>query len=134
MRSESLDLSKQETDAQLIRPSHLVAGLNECGVSLLSSHSRHQVWYELNGHQDPMSYKSPAAQKLYSRMRHPGVGCLLMVLWAHPVMSLGRWFLAASWTLYLLLGFGVQHQDYVYITHQVSHQRSATRRTIEIVE
>ncbi len=38
----------------------------------------------------PILHKSRQAQRLYRHMRHPGAWCFLVILWVHPLMTLGR--------------------------------------------
>ena len=81
-----------------------------------------------------MRHKSLNAQRLYSHMRHPGAWCFLVVLWLHPLMTLGRFVLALMWTMYLLFGHKVDEEDYEYVEVQVTRKRFEIDRTLEVVE
>ena len=81
-----------------------------------------------------MRHKSLNAQRLYSHMRHPGAWCFLVVLWLHPLMTLGRFVLALMWTMYLLFGHTVDEKDYEYVEVQVTRKRFEIDRTLEVVE
>ncbi len=93
-----------------------------------------QVYYYLQGWEEPMSYKTLEAQRLYSRMHHAGVTCFLVVLWLHPLMTLGRFVLALMWTLYLLFGHTVEVEDYEYVQVQVTRKRFEIDRRLEVLE
>ncbi|KAI0213823.1 Nurim [Lamellibrachia satsuma] len=82
-----------------------------------------QVYYYSLGLGYPLQYKSRRAQSLYGHMRHPGTCCLLVIMWVHPVMTLGRFLLALSWSFYLILGNQVTGDDYVYVEEQISRKR-----------
>ena len=47
-------------------------------------------------------------------MRHPGTSCFLVILWLHPLMTWQRFIFAIMFTIYVLLGFSVTEEDYVY--------------------
>lgn len=82
-----------------------------------------QVYYYSIGAEEPLSYKTRGAQNLYLHMRHAGVYCLLVVLWIHPIMTLGRLLLALAWTLYLLFGQKVRQEDHQYLSDQLARKK-----------
>ncbi|KAK1789373.1 hypothetical protein P4O66_015302 [Electrophorus voltai] len=77
-----------------------------------------QVYYECLGLGDPLSLKSPRAQRLYTHLRHPVFVELLLVLWLVPTLSLDRCVLATYLSLYLALAHTLDDQDCAYLNTQ----------------
>ncbi|XP_030203324.1 nurim [Gadus morhua] len=77
-----------------------------------------QVYYDLLGLGDPMSHKSPRAQRLFSHLRHPVCLELGVVLWLLPALPLDRLLLAGSLTAYLALAHSLDKQDLAYLAAQ----------------
>ena len=61
------------------------------------------MYYECLGLGDPLSLKSPRAQRLFAHLRHPVCVELGVVLWLLPALSLDRLILAGSLSTYLVL-------------------------------
>ncbi|XP_066523250.1 nurim [Hoplias malabaricus] len=78
-----------------------------------------QVYYECLGLGDPLSLKSPRAQRLFSHLRHPVCVELLLLLWLLPSLSLDRCVLATFLTLYLSLAHSLDQQDCDYLRTQL---------------
>ncbi|XP_076862344.1 nurim [Brachyhypopomus gauderio] len=78
-----------------------------------------QVYYECLGLGDPLSMKSPRAQRLYAHLRHPVCAELLLVLWLVPTLSLDRCVLAMYLSLYLALAHTLDAQDCAYLSAQL---------------
>ncbi|XP_036433824.1 nurim [Colossoma macropomum] len=78
-----------------------------------------QVYYECLGLGDPLSLKSPRAQRLYAHLRHPVCVELLLVLWLLPTLPLDRCVLAAYLSFYLALAHSLDAQDCAYLSTQL---------------
>lgn len=83
-------------------------------VSLVS-----QVYYGCLGLGDPLSHKSPGAQRLLSHLRHPVCLELGVVLWFLPALSLDRLLLAGTLSTYLALAHSLDKQDLEYLCVQL---------------
>ncbi|XP_037329229.2 nurim [Pungitius pungitius] len=81
-----------------------------------------QVYYSCLGLGDPLSHKSPRAQRLLSHLRHPVCLELGVVLWLLPAMSLDRLLLAATLSTYLALAHSLDKQDLAYLCVQLNHK------------
>eukprot|EP00064_Thunnus_orientalis_P008446 superscaffoldBa00001002_g8469 len=79
-----------------------------------------QVYYECLGLGDPLSYKSPRAQRLLSHLRHPVCLELGVVLWLLPALSLDRLLLALTLSTYLALAHSLDKQDLAYLCVQLN--------------
>ncbi|XP_070703101.1 nurim isoform X1 [Pempheris klunzingeri] len=77
-----------------------------------------QVYYECLGLGDPLSQKSPRAQRLLSHLRHPVCLELGVVLWLLPALSLDRLLLAGTLSAYLALAHSLDKQDLAYLCGQ----------------
>lgn len=77
------------------------------------------MYYECLGLGDPLSLKSPRAQRLYEHLRHPVCVELLLVLWLLPTLTLDRCVLAAYLSLYLALAHSLDSQDCAYLRVQL---------------
>ncbi|XP_070841291.1 nurim [Chaetodon trifascialis] len=78
-----------------------------------------QVYYECLGLGDPLSHKSPRAQRLLSHLRHPVCLELVVVLWLLPALSLDRLLLAGTLSAYLALAHSLDKQDLAYLRIQL---------------
>ncbi|XP_048849562.1 nurim [Brienomyrus brachyistius] len=78
-----------------------------------------QVYYECLGLGDPLSLKSPRAQRLYSHLRHPVCLELAVVLWLLPALPLDRLILAGGLCTYLGLAHSLDTQDCEYLSVQL---------------
>lgn len=74
-----------------------------------------QVYYQCLGLGDPLSHKSPRAQRLLSHLRHPVCLELGVVLWFLPALSLDRLLLAGTLSTYLALAHSLDKQDLEYL-------------------
>ncbi|XP_010733651.2 nurim [Larimichthys crocea] len=74
-----------------------------------------QVYYECLGLGDPLSHKSPCAQRFLSHFRHPVCLELGVVLWLLPALSLDRLLLAGTLSTYLALAHSLDKQDLAYL-------------------
>ncbi|XP_067112185.1 nurim [Osmerus mordax] len=79
-----------------------------------------QVYYECLGLGDPLTLKSPRAQRLFAHLRHPVCVELGVVLWLLPALSLDRLILAGSLSTYLVLAHSLDAHDLAYLRHQLS--------------
>ncbi|XP_034747178.1 nurim [Etheostoma cragini] len=79
-----------------------------------------QVYYSCLGLGDPLSHKSPGAQRLLSHLRHPVCVELGVVLWLLPALSLDRLLLAATLSTYLALAHSLDKQDVSYLCVQLN--------------
>lgn len=79
-----------------------------------------QVYYECLGLGDPLSFKSPRAQRLLSHLRHPVCLELGVVLWLLPALSLDRLLLAGALSTYLALAHSLDKQDLSYLCTQLN--------------
>ncbi|PSN33492.1 Nurim [Blattella germanica] len=82
-----------------------------------------QVYYNLRGLPDPMTFKSKELQRFYLHMRHPSFTGFCLLLWFYPVMSLDRLLLAGLWTLYMMVAWNVDHFDYLYQSQQLKRKQ-----------
>ncbi|XP_056153994.1 nurim [Lampris incognitus] len=78
-----------------------------------------QVYYECLGLGDPLSQKSPRAQRLLSHLRHPVCLELWVVLWLLPALSLDRLLLAGSLSAYMAVAHSSDKQDLAYLRAQL---------------
>ncbi|CAL8292608.1 unnamed protein product [Merluccius merluccius] len=81
-----------------------------------------QVYYDLLGLGDPLSSKSPRAQRLFSHLRHPVCVELCVVLWFLPALPLDRLLLAGSLTAYLALAHSLDTEDLAYLAAQFNRK------------
>lgn len=79
-----------------------------------------QVYYDCLGLGDPLSHKSPRAQRLLSHLRHPVCLELGVVLWLLPALSLDRLLLAGALSAYLVLAHSLDKQDLAYLCVQLN--------------
>lgn len=77
------------------------------------------MYYECLGLGDPLSHKSPRAQRLLSHLRHPVCLELGVVLWLLPALSLDRLLLAGALSTYLALAHSLDKQDLAYLWAQL---------------
>ncbi|KAM6974254.1 nurim [Tautogolabrus adspersus] len=77
-----------------------------------------QVYYECLGLGDPLSQKSPSAQRFLSHLRHPVCLELGVVLWLLPCLSLDRLLLAGTLSTYLACAHSLDKQDLAYMCAQ----------------
>ncbi|XP_078251122.1 nurim-like [Rhinoraja longicauda] len=102
---------------------HIIAWLIIFSIVLIFDYAElmglKQVYYHCLALGDPMELKSQRAQRLYSHLRHPVFLEFLVVLWLVPSLSLDRLLLSATFTLYLVLGHGLDQQDYRYLRAQL---------------
>ncbi|KAG9333518.1 hypothetical protein JZ751_011446, partial [Albula glossodonta] len=78
-----------------------------------------QVYYECLGLGDPLSLKSPRAQRLYAHLRHPICLELGVVLWLIPSLPLDRLLLATGLSAYIALAHSLDKQDCEYLSAQL---------------
>lgn len=78
------------------------------------------MYYECLGLGDPLSHKSPRAQRLLSHLRHPVCLELGVVLWLLPALSLDRLLLAGTLSTYLALAHSLDKQDLAYLCVQLN--------------
>ncbi|KAJ8366306.1 hypothetical protein AAFF_G00363000 [Aldrovandia affinis] len=78
-----------------------------------------QVYYDCLGLGDPLSLKSPRAQRLYAHLRHPVCLELVVVLWLLPALPLDRLLLAGGLSAYLGLAHSLDKQDCDYLSVQL---------------
>lgn len=76
------------------------------------------MYYRCLGLGDPLSHKSPRAQRLLSHLRHPVCLELGVVLWLLPALSLDRLLLAGTLSIYLALAHSLDKQDLAYLCVQ----------------
>ncbi|XP_029022602.1 nurim [Betta splendens] len=74
-----------------------------------------QVYYQCLGLGDPLTHKSPGAQRLLAHLRHPVCLELGVVLWLLPTLSLDRLLLAGTLSAYLALAHSLDKQDLAYL-------------------
>lgn len=86
-----------------------------------------QVLYYISGNEQPLAMKSQQVQRLYRHLRHPGVLPMMVILWLHPIMSVSRLLVALTWSLYLIFGHSVTHEDYDYVTCQMKKKAHSLR-------
>lgn len=78
-----------------------------------------QVYYDCLGRAEPLSLKSPGAQRALTHLRHPVFLELCVVLWVLPALSLDRLLLAGTLTVYLALAHSLDKQDFKYLCSQL---------------
>lgn len=81
-----------------------------------------QVYYNCLGLGDPLSHKSPGAQRLLAHFRHPVCLELGVVLWVLPALSLDRLLLAGTLSTYLALAHSLDKQDLEYLCAQLKNK------------
>ncbi|XP_066579607.1 nurim [Amia ocellicauda] len=102
---------------------HFLCWMVICSILLIFDYAEllgiKQVYYHCLGLGDPLSMKSPRAQRLFSHLRHPVFVELCVVLWALPCLPLDRLLLAVGLTTYLALGHSLDTQDCAYLHAQL---------------
>ncbi|OXU32295.1 hypothetical protein TSAR_007071 [Trichomalopsis sarcophagae] len=73
-----------------------------------------QVYYKMSGRPRPMAVKSRELQRYFMHMRHPSFTGFLLVLWIYPLMSLDRLLLASLLTMYMIMMWTIDQDDYNY--------------------
>lgn len=73
-----------------------------------------QVYYKFSSRPSPMVMKSKGLSRYYSHMRHPSFTGFLIILWIHPYMTLDRLLLASILSIYMILKWAVDTEDYNY--------------------
>ncbi|KAI5100941.1 nurim [Silurus meridionalis] len=105
---------------------HFLCWAMICSILLIFDYAEllglKQVYYECLGLGDPLSLKSPRAQRLYAHLRHPVCVELLLVLWFLPTLSVDRCVLAAYLTLYLALAHSLDVEDCAYLSSQLHNK------------
>ncbi|MGH0163319.1 UNVERIFIED_CONTAM: hypothetical protein FKN15_004727 [Acipenser sinensis] len=90
-----------------------------------------QVYYHCMGLGDPLSMKSPRAQRLYAHLRHPVYLEVCVVLWAVPCLSLDRLLLSGVLSLYLTCGHSLDTRDYTYLSAQLHNKLDLFSRSTQ---
>ncbi|XP_058866911.1 nurim-like [Acipenser ruthenus] len=90
-----------------------------------------QVYYHCLGLGDPLSMKSPRAQRLYAHLRHPVYLEVCVVLWAVPCLSLDRLLLSGVLSLYLTCGHSLDTRDYTYLSAQLHNKLDLFSRSAQ---
>ncbi|KAK1151723.1 nurim-like [Acipenser oxyrinchus oxyrinchus] len=90
-----------------------------------------QVYYYCLGLGDPLSMKSPRAQRLYAHLRHPVYLEVCVVLWAVPCLSLDRLLLSGVLSLYLTCGHSLDTRDYTYLSAQLHNKLDLFSRSAQ---
>nr|CAD7394617.1 unnamed protein product [Timema cristinae] len=85
-----------------------------------------QVYYYLNGWDDPLTLKSSELQRLISHQRHPSFVSFFFIFWVHPYMSVDRLIMAVIMTLYMVCAWKVDDIDFEY------QERQFKRKEIEL--
>lgn len=85
-----------------------------------------QVWYKVTGKNSPFDSKSKELRRYMRHMRHPSLIGFLAVLWIYPFMSMDRLLLAIILTIYMVLMWTIDSEDYNY------HIRYFRRKQIEL--
>nr|CAD7454545.1 unnamed protein product [Timema tahoe] len=85
-----------------------------------------QVYYYLNGWEDPLTLKSSELQRLISHQRHPSFVSFFFIFWVHPYMSVDRLIMAVIMTLYMVCAWKVDDIDFEY------QERQFKRKEIEL--
>uniref|UniRef100_A0A2C9KI38 Nuclear envelope membrane protein n=1 Tax=Biomphalaria glabrata TaxID=6526 RepID=A0A2C9KI38_BIOGL len=67
--------------------------------------------------QPPLAEKMKLVKHIYSRMRHPGVVLLTIMLWIHPIMTLDRLLLACTLTSYMIGRHSFEETQYRFAEH-----------------
>ncbi|XP_077598881.1 nurim [Stigmatopora nigra] len=78
-----------------------------------------QVYYQVLGMGEPLSYKSPQAQRFLSHYRHPVCLEFGVVLWLLPALSLDRLLMALTLSVYLALAHSLDKQDLTFLCNQI---------------
>uniref|UniRef100_UPI00398EE104 nurim-like n=1 Tax=Pristiophorus japonicus TaxID=55135 RepID=UPI00398EE104 len=103
---------------------HVIAWLIIFSIVLIFDYAElmglKQVYYRCLDLGDPMVLKSQKAQRLYCHLRHPVFLEFLVILWLVPSLSLDRLLLSATFTLYMICGHSLDHQDYRYLRSQLN--------------
>nr|CAD7195150.1 unnamed protein product [Timema douglasi] len=84
------------------------------------------VYYYLNGWDDPLTLKSSELQRLISHQRHPSFVSFFFIFWVHPYMSVDRLIMAVIMTLYMVCAWKVDDIDFEY------QERQFQRKEIEL--
>lgn len=114
----SLDISNSNTLWLMFMAVHIMGWLIIYGGCLIMDISEltgfKQVYYKANV--NSMSTKSRELRRYYSHMRHPSFIGFLIILWIHPFMTLDRFLLASVISMYMVLMWNVDKEDYQYQT------------------
>ncbi|XP_015585946.1 nurim homolog [Cephus cinctus] len=82
-----------------------------------------QVYYKISARPSPMAMKSLELQRYYAHMRHPSFSGFLIILWLHPFMTVDRFLLATIVTLYMVLMWSIDENDYNYHANVIRRKR-----------
>ncbi|XP_034941890.1 nurim homolog [Chelonus insularis] len=82
-----------------------------------------QVYYKISNRPCPLATKSREYQRYLSHMRHPSFVGFLMIVWVHPFMTIDRFLLASVLTIYMLLMWKIDQEDYNYHAMNVQRKR-----------
>ncbi|XP_029667784.1 nurim homolog isoform X1 [Formica exsecta] len=85
-----------------------------------------QVWYRVSGKNSPLDTKSKELRRYMRHMRHPSFIGFLAILWIYPFMSMDRILLAIILTIYMVLIWTIDSEDYGY------HIRYFRQKQIEL--
>ncbi|XP_050450962.1 nurim homolog [Cataglyphis hispanica] len=85
-----------------------------------------QVWYRVSGKNSPLDTKSRELRRYMRHMRHPSFIGFLAILWIYPFMSMDRLLLAIILTIYMVLMWTIDSEDYSY------HIRYFRQKQIEL--
>lgn len=73
-----------------------------------------QVYYKISARPDPMTMKSKELRRYFAHMRHPSFMGFLIILWIHPFMTIDRVLLSSILTIYMILAWSIDQDDYDY--------------------
>ncbi|XP_020282554.1 nurim homolog [Pseudomyrmex gracilis] len=85
-----------------------------------------QVWYKICNRNNPLDTKSKELCRYIRHMRHPSLIGFLIILWIYPSMSMDRLLLSTILTIYMILMWTIDFEDYNY------HIRYFKRKQIEL--
>nr|XP_012226463.1 PREDICTED: nurim homolog isoform X2 [Linepithema humile] len=85
-----------------------------------------QIWYKVSARSSPLDAKSNELCRYMQHMRHPSLTGFLIILWIYPFMSMDRLLLATILTIYMMLMWTIDSDDYNY------HIRYFRRKQIEL--
>jgi len=74
-----------------------------------------QIYFAVQGWNEPMKYKNNLVETLYSHSRHPILLGLLIILWSTPVMTVDHFFLCLVFIFYELLWNNIDKDDIQYV-------------------
>ncbi|CRK90741.1 CLUMA_CG004433, isoform A [Clunio marinus] len=77
-----------------------------------------QIYYDIQGLNEPLTYKARSLNHLLSNIRHPSFIGFSLIFWLTNLMSLDRFILSLMFTCYMFVAWSPDRTDYGYQRQQ----------------